>query len=196
MRLPEKFKFLETLQAFHPDVLLSQTRFIPFHKLNLTEFWTSDENLDDLEKQYMNIRLCDWTNLGIDLKDQANFWCNVYNFKNAAGTCCFRTLAKLVLDKLCLPISNAYVERVFSQAALGLAKTKVRNKMGHKLLKSILMIRSHLMLNNSCCKDFVVSEEMLNKFNSSSMYAHDTNEGDADTKEFDDVELISEILQE
>ncbi len=70
----------------------------------------------------MNIRLCDWTNLGIDLKDQANFWCNVYNFKNAAGTCCFRTLAKLVLDKLCLPISNAYVERVFSQAAL--AKTK------------------------------------------------------------------------
>ncbi len=52
------------------------------------------------------------------------------------------------------------------------------------------------MLNNSCCKDFVVSEEMLNKFNSSSMYAHGTNEGDADTKDFDDVELISEILQE
>ncbi len=59
------------------------------------------------------------------------------------------------------------------------------------------MIRSHLMSNNSCCKDFVVSEEMLNKLNSSSMYAHDTNEGDADTKESDDVELIlSEILQE
>ncbi len=58
------------------------------------------------------------------------------------------------------------------------------------------MIRLHLMLNNSCCKDFVVSEQMINKFNSSSMYAHDTNEEDADTKEFDDVELISEILQE
>ncbi len=68
--------------------------------------------------------------------------------------------------------------------------------MGHKLLKNILMIKSHLMLNNSCWKDFVVSEEMLNKFNSSSIYAHDTNEGNADTKEFDDVELISEILQE
>ncbi len=132
----------------------------------------------------MSIRLCDW----------ANFWCNVYNFENAAGTCCFITLAKLVLNKLFLPISNAYVERVFSQAAL--AKTKVRNKMGHKLLKSTLMIRSHLMLNNSCCKDFVVSEEMINKFNSSSMYAHDTNEGDADTKELDDVELISGIFQE
>ncbi len=131
MRLPEKFKFLETLQAFHPDVLLSQTRFVPFQKLNLTEFCKSDENLDDLERQYMNIRLCDWTNLGIDIKDQTNCWCNVYNFKNATGTCCFRTLAKLVLDKLCLPISNAYVERVFSQATL--AKTRVRNKMGHKL---------------------------------------------------------------
>ncbi len=59
----------------------------------------------------------------------------------------------------------------------------------HKKIKKLL-------LNNSCCKDFVVSEEMVNELNSSSMYAHDTNEGDADTKEFDDVELISEILQE
>ncbi len=49
------------------------------------------------------------------------------------------------------------------------------------------------MLNNFCCKDFVVTEEMVNRLNSS-MYAHDTNEDDADT--FDDVELISEILQE
>ena len=32
--------------------------------------------------------------------------------------------------------------RVFSQAAL--TKTKVRNKMGHKLLISILMIRSNI----------------------------------------------------
>ena len=197
MRLPEKFKFFDTLQAFHPDVLLSQSRGVQFHELNLAEFCTSDENLDDLEKQYINIRLCDWTNAGIDqidLNDQMNFWCNVYNFKNAAGVCCFRTLAKLVLNKLCLPISNAFVERVFSQAAL--AKTKVRNKMGHKLLKSILMIRSHLMLNNSCCKDCVVSEEMLKKFNSS-MYDHDeTNEGDTDNTEPDDMELMAEILQE
>ncbi len=69
--------------------------------------------------------------------------------------------------------------------------------MGEKLLNSILMIMSHLMLNNSCCKDFVVSEDMLKKFNSSTMYAHDkTNEGDADITVPDDVESVAEILQE
>ncbi len=131
--------------------------------------------------------MCDWTKAGsdqLDLSDQINFWCNAYNFKNAAGVYCFRALAKLVLNKLCLPISNAYVERVFSQAAL--AKTKVSNMMGHKLLKSILMIRLHLMLNNSCCKNFVGTEEMLKKFNSS-MYEHEANEGDNDNTESGDV---------
>ncbi len=158
MRLPEKFKFLETLQAFHADVL-SQTRFISFHKLNVTEFLTSNENLDDLEKHYMNNSLCDWTNLGIHLfKDQGNCWCNVYNFQNAP--CTVRVASQLwqnqsQISYACIPISNVCVERVFSQDVL--AKTKVRNKMGHKLLKSILLIRSHLMLNNSCCNDFVVS---------------------------------------
>lgn len=188
MRLPEKFKFfiLHSLFIF----LLSQTAYVPFHKLNLIEFCSSDENFDDLQKQYINIRLYDWTSAGIDqndFNDQTITWCHVHNFKNAAGVYCFRTLAKFVLNMLCLPISNAFVERLFSQVSL--AKTKVRNKMGHKLLKSILMIRSHLMLNNSCCKDFVVSEEMLKKFNSD-MYKHDETNEDVDNTEPDDVELI------
>lgn len=67
------------------------------------------------------------------------------------------------MTKLCFPISNAFVEGVFSQATL--VKTKVRNKIGYKLLNSILMVRSHLMMNNSCCKNFHVSGEMLSKFN-------------------------------
>lgn len=48
------------------------------------------------------------------------------------------------------------------------------------------MIRSHLILNNSCCKDFVVSE---------GIYGHgDTKEGDAYTTRPDDVDLMAEIL--
>ncbi len=100
MRLPEKFKFFVTLQSFHPDILLSQTAYVPFHKLNLIKFWSSDENFDDLEKQYINIRLYDWTSAGIDQNDfidQTIFWCHVHNFKNAAGVFCFRTLAKFVV---------------------------------------------------------------------------------------------------
>ncbi len=50
MKLPEKFKLFDTLQAFHLDVLLSQSTCVQFHKLYLAEFSISNENLDDLEK--------------------------------------------------------------------------------------------------------------------------------------------------
>ena len=76
MRVPEKFKFFNTLQVFHPDVALSQSRCVQFHKLSLAEYCTKDEDLDDLQKQYMHIRLCDWLNTGIDqvdLHDQMSF---------------------------------------------------------------------------------------------------------------------------
>ncbi len=129
--------------------------------------WTS-QNFGHVMKILMTWKNSTWTSdcvigqiLGLTLRIRQIFGVMLMTLRmqQPAGTCNFKTLAKLVLDRLCLPISNAYVERVFSQAAL--AKTKVRNKMRHKLLKSILMIRSHLMLNNCCCKDFVVSEEML-----------------------------------
>ncbi len=51
------------------------------------------------------------------------------------------------------------------------------------------------MLNNSCGKDFVVSEEMLKKFNSD-MYKDDATNEDVDNTEPDDVELMTDILQE
>lgn len=60
----------------------------------------------------------------------------------------FRILAEFILNKLCLPISSAFAEGAFSQVSL--AKTTD----GPQILKeNMLMIRSHLMLNNSCCKD-------------------------------------------
>ncbi len=79
MRLPEKFKFFDTLQAFHPDIIPSQSTYIQFHKVNLAEFNTTDIDHDYSEKQYINIRLCEWTNAGIeiDLGDQVKFWCCV-----------------------------------------------------------------------------------------------------------------------
>ncbi len=78
MKLPEKFELFDTLQAVHPDVL-SQSECFQFHKLNLAEFSISNEHLDDLEKQYIHIRMCDWTKAGsdqLDLSDQMNIRCN------------------------------------------------------------------------------------------------------------------------
>lgn len=176
-RLPEKFALYSTLKSFHPDVLLSQSKYVRFHNLNLEAFDSSHVDLQEVENQYINIRLLDWTLSDVDLTDMNKFWCHAYCFKNSVGVHCFRALASFVMKALCLPISNAYVERVFSQATI--VKSRLRNKTSCSLLNSILMIRSCTMMNNSCCRDFHVTDDMLQKFNAS-MYdrPHNANESD------------------
>ncbi len=66
MRLTEKFN---TLQVFHPDVLLSLNKYVLFHNLNLVQ---------------LEFCLCDWISAGIgqnDLNAQvciiSEFWQNL-----------------------------------------------------------------------------------------------------------------------
>ena len=66
-------------------------------------------------------------------------------------------------------VSNALVERVFSH--VNAAKTDKRNRMGLKMVESITRIRTTLVVKNKCCKDFVVTKEMLDSFTyNSDMY--------------------------
>ena len=65
---------------------------------------------------------------------------------------------------LVLLFPNALVERVFSH--VNAVKTDKRNKMGLKMVESITRIRTTLVVRNKCCKDFVVTKEMLQRFNS------------------------------
>ena len=64
------------------------------------------------------------------------FWPKVATFKNAGGEL---IMAAFDLKVYSLPISNALVERVFSQVTA--VKTKVRNLMGLGLLTYILRIK-------------------------------------------------------
>ena len=93
----------------------------------------------------------------------------------------FRELALYALDCFCLPISNAEVERVFSQMAL--VKTKLRNKMNTDTLSSILRIRQAVHLNG-CCTNFEPTPDMLALF---TMAIYDTK------KSFDDAPCSSAI---
>ena len=83
---------------------------------------------------------------GISNKGE-NFWVGVLQHAS------FTELASYAVDCLTMAISNAVVERIFSMVSS--VKTKPRNQMELKLLDAIVRIRSELLLQEKCCKDFI-----------------------------------------
>lgn len=74
----------------------------------------------------------------LKLKDMnvVSFWMNVHNFKYPLGEYSFQPFTNCIVKILCLPISNAEVERVFSQITL--LKNSLRSQMKLDLLEAIL----------------------------------------------------------
>ncbi|KYN18236.1 hypothetical protein ALC57_09483 [Trachymyrmex cornetzi] len=98
-------------------------------------------------------------------------WCNwckkqINKIVNAGGHKRFGHISKLVLALMSLPFSNASVERTFS--IINIIKDKLRNRMSVETADTILRIRSNLP--NGCIA-FEPTEDMLNKFNSETMYS-------------------------
>ena len=54
----------------------------------------------------------------------------------------FKEIADYVLTCHCLPVSNAFVERVFS--IVSFMKDKYANRMKTEMLDSLLILKSHL----------------------------------------------------
>ena len=81
----------------------------------------------------------------------------------------FKELATFAFTCLITPISNAVVERVFS--LLTCIKTKVRNRLQLSLLEAVIRIKADLLSSNKCCKEFVPSTKMLNRFNAENLYS-------------------------
>ena len=107
---------------------------------------------------------------------------------------CFYELAKIALDAYCMPVSTAFVERVFSHMTN--VKTKSRNKINTSNLEALLKIRSHLSTNEYCCKDFKVTKNMLWLFNSK-MYDGASNDQSSrpstcsgDSIKFEEIQAI------
>ena len=71
-------------------------------------------------------------------------------------------IAQAALSVLSLPISNPFVERVFS--VMNLVKYKIRNRMHLKMLNSTVTIRLRLNCQGKCCRDFDPTPAMLNRF--------------------------------
>ena len=119
-------------------------------------------------EQYERLPTKDWK---IEFKENeipinpSEFWVGVHDFENATGVRSFADLATVVLYAYAIPLSNAFVERIFSYVTN--VKTKNRNRLNTVTLDAILRIRSHLHQQSICCKDFTVTPKMLSLFNNS-----------------------------
>ncbi|XP_064082008.1 uncharacterized protein LOC135198395 [Macrobrachium nipponense] len=178
-RLPTSRNIFKGLCRIHPSKVLSQTdrsKFIdlPFqHLLN-------QGDISKIEQQYRNILLVNWCEEcvfnGTIPSDAVLFWVGVKSYQNSIGDHPFHELASYCLTCLITPVSNAMVERIFSHVSL--VKTKVRNRMGVNMLDAIIRIKCHLLLRNLCCRDFIVTNEMM-KLCTSNIYSSETKTEDS-----------------
>jgi hypothetical protein len=170
-RLPENKKIFKGLRNIHPRVLLSDKK-APFSNLPLQHII---KNKDQLENQYRNISLHKWkdedvfktTFNGTIPQDFAQFWIAIGQYENALGENPYAELSEYALSCLSLPVSNAPVERMFSQVTC--VKTKYRNRLSLKTLDAIIRIRDYVQSLDKCCISFTVSKAMLDLF-SNDMY--------------------------
>lgn len=157
-RLPANVNTWESMASFSPSVILSQSK-PQLATVSMLKMYSGD--LGALDAQYQAINFQAWKTKDDCQAEQ--FWAEVLSDKDSSGEQCFKELALFALSLLAMPLSNADVERVFSQ--MNHVKSKLRNRMGQKTLSSILCVRYGLRTQGISCKDFVPSQEMLQRFN-------------------------------
>lgn len=131
-----------------------------------------------------------------------DFWERVANVKDALGKNVFKELSDFAFLALTLPISNAVVERIFS--IMNCVKSRLRNKMGTKMLNSIVTTRCFSYVRKFCCNTFVPSPSMYllhNKdmylkstLNENYEYESDDEESLENEDNIDEVSLFYEAL--
>lgn len=107
---------------------------------------------------------CEWRQLALDenlcpgeSNDTLNYWLSVFNLKNPANQTAFPNLRKVISLLLCIPSSNASVERVFSQ--LNLIKTVHRNKLQENTICALL----HTKQSIGSCVSYEPEPHILKK---------------------------------
>lgn len=132
----------------------------------------------------------------LNKNNTTSFWSEVYNYRDAGGNNKFKEISEFVLKLLCLPWSNADVERVFSQ--MNLVKSNIRNRLNLITVNSVLSIRQYEFLRNhsainvfflnryglkridKCCFQYEVPKNYLKLIGSNECYDDNNNEIDID----------------
>ena len=106
--------------------------------------------------------------LNFECGNTEEFWAKVMEMTDANGDAKFQHISKLAVALLCLPFSNASVERAFSMA--NIVKDKLRNKMSIKTADAIMRVRFSLAEG---CVNFVPTPKMLENFDNEHVYKSD-----------------------
>ena len=169
MRLPQSRDIYDGLKNLTPSVVLTHLNRPSYNDLPFLHL--QGETAEACENQYRRILYHPWVEEdcfdGMVPDDAVIFWSKVKNYSSNDSKP-YEELASYALSCLTTPVSNAFVERVFSHA--NAIKTKVRNRMKLPMLESILRIRTTLLMTGKCCKDLDISDGMLKKFTSANMY--------------------------
>jgi len=161
-RLPKNIHILEKVS------LISVKNSLNVIKEPLTPstelFMYEKSTVDKVNQQWKNITNIEW----LETSNTTKFWKEVSDYRDGSNINPFSELCDLSQRILVLPWSNADVERLFSQ--MNIVKTKLRNRMGPKLVDSILTVRYGLKRNGKCCADYELSEDLLKNTSNSNYY--------------------------
>ncbi|XP_051173505.1 uncharacterized protein LOC127289558 [Leptopilina boulardi] len=162
-RLPDNIGVLEKIRLFSLDECLN--RFKPSITHVAKMFYSNNIEVTKIEHQWQNLNSVNWT----DLKDTLSFWSEVNSYTDASGLNPFQELGELALTLLVLPLSNADIERVFSQ--MNLVKTKLSNRMLLPMLNSILQIRYGLKRLKMCCHNYQIPHAVVQLIGTKESYS-------------------------
>ena len=165
-RLPANREIFAGISLLKPSKVLSHVNRATFSQLPFQNLL--HDSVEEAEEQYRKILLQPWNEYEIfqsKIPDNAvEFWVAVQSFQDGTGANPYKCLATYALACLSTPVSNAFVERMFSH--VNAIKTDKRNRMELIMLESVTRVRTTVMVKGKCCKDFVVTKEMLQRFNS------------------------------
>ncbi|XP_043201152.1 uncharacterized protein LOC122370000 [Amphibalanus amphitrite] len=175
-RLPDNIKLLSQLSALSPEEAMkaNSRSIIPI----ATHRALAGAEPEHVEVQWRALRREDWNSVqdaeqkGID---RESFWSEVGEKKLADGEVKYQNVHQLATSLLTMPISNAEVERLFSQ--MNCVKTGLRNRMQVDMLESVLRVRSRLHSTNQTCVTYPISAKMLSVFRASVVYDGEWPEG-------------------
>jgi hypothetical protein len=136
-RLHENKDILKGLNLFTPEKISSAMfRDLPFQGFC--------PDVVKAENEFRKIKLMQLIDLGFDNNEvvkPVRFWAKVAQYE-VEGELIFKHISTYALNCLSLPVSNAYVERVFSLVCF--IKDKFSNRMGLPILDALLILRTHL----------------------------------------------------